>query len=154
MPMKIVFVAPEGGIIERNREEIQKLFSDAECRFVIRNSIKPENVLAKIKEETPDLLVTENLEGFEMETLTDAVAYNLLHNRQLHMMWDIPTGYAKYLEKQLSLWMYFYAKDEACVQMLQSRYPNLPGVYEMSGENAICMLQQAVEETLRAYAFE
>ncbi len=109
--MKIAFVAGTGTAPERNRKDIQgqlaESFSDIEMPFFFRKG--KEDILSEIKGFDPDLLMTWNLEGFEMCTIMDAIAYNLLHCRQLHLLsgtgWNTEEN-RKILTKQLSLTMF------------------------------------------------
>ncbi len=131
--MKIVIVAPEGGKFDGNRNEVLRQLEEAghETAFVTRAGGDLRNVMADIRNEEPDLLVTENLEGFEMCTLTDAVSYNLVHCRQLHFVFSGGLICEKYLAKQLSLLMTFVCADAELTKSLLSKYADIPEIISM-----------------------
>ncbi len=128
--MKIVIVAGRNGVFDqKNKELTQKLTASGhECIFIFRAPGDTRNIMADIKAGEPDLLITEDLEGFEMCTLTDAVSYNLVHCRQLHFLFSEHPINEKYLTKQLSLVMTFVCKDEEMAERIQDNYPDLPEV--------------------------
>ena len=61
-----------------------------------------------IKKETPDLLISYNLAGFEMGTLTDSVLYNLLDCRQFHFIKKDNLPNEIYLDKLLSINLFIF----------------------------------------------
>ena len=61
-----------------------------------------------IQTEAPDLLISYNLAGFELETLTDSVLYNLLDCRQFHFINKNNLSNEKYLDKLLSINLFFF----------------------------------------------
>ena len=128
--MKIVIVAGRNGVFDqKNKELTQKLTASGhECKCIFRDRGDTRNIMADIKAGEPDLLITEDLEGFEMCTLTDAVSYNLVHCRQLHFLFSEHPTNEKYLSKQLSLVMTFVCKDDEMTERIRSQYPDLPEV--------------------------
>ena len=128
--MKIVIVAGRNGVFYKKHKELtQRLATSGhECIFIFREPGDTRNIMADIRAEEPDLLITEDLEGFEMCTLTDAVSYNLVHCRQLHFLLSEHPANERYLSKQLSLVMTFVCKNERQVDVLSELYPDLPEV--------------------------
>ena len=61
-----------------------------------------------VKDENPDLLISYNLAGFELSTLTDSVLYNLLDCRQFHFITKDNLPNEKYLEKLLSINLFVF----------------------------------------------
>ncbi len=124
MPVIALVLSP-GGSLKDQMEELDRGFSDAELHLFERSDAR-ENILAALKELAPDLLITEDLEGFEMTTLTDSVAYNLVHCRQIHLITREGLPEMKYLEKQLSLVMHFYVTDAGLKEAVEKRNPDVP----------------------------
>ncbi|MCR4895650.1 MAG: hypothetical protein K5891_02625 [Lachnospiraceae bacterium] len=147
--MKIAFVASETSSLAYAQEKICRIvnesFPNAEIAFFLRKD-QTDN-LNEIKEFAPELMVTWNLEGFEMCTIMDAIAYNLLHCRQLHLLpgtgWDTEEN-RKILRKQLSLTMFFYCGDEEQKRRLTEINPDVPFL-EI---NPSLMAEEGVWETL------
>lgn len=88
------------------RNQLEKLIvtNDAEVIFADTEKIEQRKLLySTLKEIEPDLLVTYNLAGFELCTLTDSLSYNLLDCRQIHFVdrKDCPNN--MYLEKEKSI---------------------------------------------------
>lgn len=67
-------------------------------------------ITAFLREQKPDLLVTYNLAGFELCTLTDGLSYNLIDCRQIHFIEDGNYNNEKMLEKEKSINMFFFHK--------------------------------------------
>ena len=121
--------------------------------FIFRKPGDEHNIMNEIRSYEPDVLITEDLEGFEMCTLTDAVSYNLIHCRQFHVIRSgVPHNgdlskekstyrntsggrdheeslpNERYLGKQLSLVMTFVCTDEGMAKRLAAEYPDLPEI--------------------------
>ena len=139
--MKIVVILSDNGILEKNKDELQHRFKDADIVWMKRRMISghKENIVANIKNENPDLCVVENLEGFDMRTLTDAVAYNLIHCRQIHLLYNSAEWEKKCeaLEGQLSLNMFFLCKEEDTAKRLGETYKQIPFIKSMTDSNDI-----------------
>lgn len=96
--------------------------------FIFRKAGDVHNIMAEIRSFEPDLLVTEDLEGFEICTLTDSVSYNLIHCRQKHYLFSEHPVNEIYLSKQLGLVMTFVCSDEHMAERIRLMYPDLPEV--------------------------
>lgn len=128
--MITVIVAPAGGFFHKNRDRISDRSEAAgnDVFFIFREKNDRRNIMSEIKSRTPDLLITEDLEGFEMCTLTDAVSYNLVHCRQMHCIFTPHPENEPYLNKQLSLVMTFVCPDETEKARLLQTYPDIPEI--------------------------
>lgn len=86
--MNIVAIGSTAGQFHKDRSLIEEeLRKDGhEVFFIFRKSGDEHNIMSEIRSYEPDILITEDLEGFEMCTLTDAVSYNLIHCRQFHVI--------------------------------------------------------------------
>lgn len=71
------------------------------------DDLKRVYLTENLKKMEIDLLVTYNLAGFELSTLTDGLAYNLVDCRQLHLISREDLISEKYLEKDKSINMFF-----------------------------------------------
>ena len=128
--MNIVIVGGRTGIFCKNNKELTEALEGAGHKVtgIFRASGDEKNIMADIHAACPELLMTEDLEGFEMCTLTDAVSYNLVHCRQLHFLFSERLKNEKYLSKQLSLVMTFVCSDTDRADDMLSRYPDIPEV--------------------------
>lgn len=84
------------------------------------------NLISTIKNQNHHILITFNLSGFELCTLTDNISYNLLNCKQIHILLDRNLKNEKYLSKPLSIAMFFYCLDEKYYDYLINSYPDLP----------------------------
>lgn len=125
-----VIVATESSIAERLAVELGKLFGD-EIGF--EGMGVSRDLIGDIKKKASELLITMDLAGFERATLTDAVAYNLLDCKQIHIILQEGLENEKYLEKPLSIAMFFYCIGGEQETYLMERYPNIPWLKELCG---------------------
>lgn len=96
-----------------------KLLTDSENSHVIKG----------LQSFAPNMLVSENMAGFDNSTLLDGIAYNLQHCLQIHILyekcWESPQ-LLSYIEKPLSLSMHFYCTSEYRRKQLLSANPDIP----------------------------
>lgn len=138
--MKILILQPAGenlaSIIKQTKELLQK--NCPKITVEVRDSGKSKLTCEDIRKAEADLFVNFNLAGFEQSTLTDGLAYNLLDCKQIHILLEQKLPNEKYLEKQLSISMFFYCLGREYYQYLSDRYPDIPWLREISsqgGEN-------------------
>jgi len=93
------------------RSQIDSLIDKTDNAIVsfMNNSVSERiNIEKFVNEEKPDLLISYNLAGFEISTLTDSVLYNLLNCRQFHFI-NIPNlPNEKYLDRLLSINLFIF----------------------------------------------
>lgn len=85
------------------------------------------------KEELYDIIMTFDLYQFNKTTLTDNISYNLLPCKQIHIITKDNLPNEKYLEKQLSISMFFYCMDSKYYHYLLEKYPDIPYLKEVKG---------------------
>jgi hypothetical protein len=107
------------------------------CETVCLNidQIGLNNLFGKLKELSPDLLMTTDLTGFEQSTLTDNISYNLLDCKQIHLLLHDKLPNEHLLEKQLSIAMFFYCTHNEYYEYLVRTYNNLPYIRKITGWN-------------------
>ena len=76
--------------------------------------------------EAEDLLVTFNLSGFEQQTLTGGISYNLLNCKQIHILLDNNLPCEEKLALPLSISMFFFCRGQDYYKYLQNTYPEMP----------------------------
>ncbi|MBQ9333001.1 MAG: hypothetical protein IJS12_01550 [Lachnospiraceae bacterium] len=126
-------IGSTAGKLHKAEKEIKEAL---ECRGhayagIYRAPGDVRNIMKEIREYAPDLMITEDLEGFEMCTLTDAVSYNLIHCRQLHLLLSGDLTNERYLARQLSLLMTFVCPDTDRATALKDKYPDIPEITTM-----------------------
>lgn len=86
------------------------------------------NVYNALENEAPDLLITFDMEGFEQETQTGNLFYNLLTSKMLHFIFKDKEKYKEYLSGKLSLAMFFFSvgNSEAELYEMKKKYENIP----------------------------
>lgn len=97
------------------------------------NSEKYDHLcLKKLKELSPQILITLDLAGFNFRTQAGENALNMLTTKNLNLVWGNKAEYSSLLLKKISLSMLFYdatGKDNCFLQ----QYPNLQ-YYKTSGQ--------------------
>lgn len=80
--------------------------------------------LIQIEKLHPDVLITLDLTGFRFRTQTGENALNMLHTKNLNLIWGDKPEYTPYLTKKISMSMLFY---DATGQdnHLPAIYPNM-----------------------------
>ncbi len=123
-------IGPTTGLLYKEQKKISEMLTDAchTCTGIYRAPGDTRNIMKEIREFEPELMITEDLEGFEMCTLTDAVSYNLIHCRQLHLLSSDPLSNERYLSKQLSLLMTFVCPNPDRAALLMDKYPDIPEI--------------------------
>lgn len=81
--------------------------------------------------EAEDLLVIFNLSGFEQQTLTGGISYNLLNCKQIHILLDQKLPCEEKLALPLSISMFFFCQGQDYYEYLQSTYPEMPFLQKM-----------------------
>ena len=80
-----------------------------EVVFVNTSTREQRYLIEKIVErEKPDLLISYNLAGFELGTLTDSLSYNLFDCRQFHIIKKRNLPNEKYLQKLKSINLFIF----------------------------------------------
>lgn len=113
------------------------------------------NVVVEIMETLPivlqmeadDLLVTFDLFGFERETLTGGVAYNLLNCKQIHILLNKKNPREERLAMPLSISMFFFCTEYDYYKYLMDTYPEIPYLQVMDAwndENSAPILEEII----------
>lgn len=135
--MKILIVktlsGKPGKMLELLQDKLQLLYGDMSVE--VWDNGKKEITLADVKQSEADLFVNFNLSGFEQDTLTGGIAYNLLNCKQIQILFDAKLPNEKYLSKQLSIAMFFYCVGSDYRRYLLNRYPDIPYLKEIEGWN-------------------
>lgn len=119
-------------IICRENNKFKKRIADLQSKLqnVMRGALvevfREEGIICDQKLKDVDLLITFNLAGFEQCTLADSISYNLFKCKQIHFILDRNLPNEKYLEKPLSMAMFFYCADDEYGKYLLEKYPDIP----------------------------
>lgn len=132
--MKIIILAESRKFEKYGRFLQTGLCHDAECSmiFLPEREKSREGLIKVIKQKAPDILLTVDLLGFEQCTLTDNIAYNLLDCKQIHLLLHEGLENEKFLNKQLSIAMFFYVQNTAYYEHLMTNYAGLPYLGKIS----------------------
>lgn len=155
--MKIAIVDYEKHDLSNLRKIIEDNFLEEfgidrpEIELFGNNTSDRPYLFQKLKAYGPDIMITFNLAGFEIETLTDSVSFNLLDCIQLHWVGKKDTQNEKYLNKVLSIVMFFATNDGDLAEYLKQTYDKIPMLssYEESDtDNAVTRaLIDVIKET-------
>lgn len=102
-----------------------------ETACIFYSAKKQGNLINEVKSFCPELLITTDLPGFELCTLTDNISYNLLDCKQIHLLIHENLPNEKYLGKQLSIAMFFYCAGNPYYKYLCKMYPDIPYLKEL-----------------------
>jgi len=105
-------------------KKFKELISDVYC--IEAESLLGESINEVVRNKNTNFFVAFNLTGFDQTTLTDNISYNLLPCKQIHIITKDNLPNEKYLEKQLSISMFFYCTDAKYCQYLLEKYPDIP----------------------------
>lgn len=74
------------------------------------------------------LIITFDMAGFHLKTLTNNIWYNLLPLKQLHILTVSKNDLFDYLNKPLSISMFFYTTSEEIKNTLIKKHENIPWI--------------------------
>jgi len=134
--IRIVTVSNKNGENQRVLKEFARILgreNNIEIACIHYLPEKRMDLIGEIRALQPELLISADLSGFEQCTLTDNIAYNLLGCRQLHLLLHEKLPGEQYLNKQMSIAMFFYCVGNAYCEYLRKLYPNLPYLKEIPG---------------------
>ena len=98
-----------GSVLRGQLKELKGNPNSASVVFMDTSDLPRRNNLEQfVKEQIPDLLVSYNLAGFELGTLTDSLLYNLLNCRQFHFITKKPLSNEQFLDKLMSINMFIF----------------------------------------------
>ena len=126
--LKAVIVAQKGSVKEELMQEVERKL---EGRVAFEWIPLVRDLIGEIKKKAPDILLTVDLSGFEHATLTDNIAYNLLDCKQIHLLLNENLPNKRYLEKPLSIAMFFGCVGAEYHKNLKRTYPHIPWLKEM-----------------------
>ncbi|MBQ0027008.1 MAG: hypothetical protein KBS96_00245 [Lachnospiraceae bacterium] len=106
-------------------------------------------IYGKLKEYGPDILISYNLAGFELCTLTDSVSYNLLDCKQIHWIEKKDCENEKYLNKVLSIAMFFATESASVYEYISETYDTIPALYNYSEHKGDNVIAKAVVDIIR-----
>lgn len=149
--MKIVIAQNEKGKEKLLEELKEKLLRSCPAAVVeiLWDEGKGELPYEEIRKADPELFINFDLAGFEQTTLTGGVVYNLLNAKQIHILLKDNLANEKYLQKQLSISMFFYCIGHRYLEHLSRSYPDIPFLKEIGedgGADAICQAAMEVME--------
>lgn len=133
--------------IESFEQSAKSLWDNAKIQvWTCKNA---ENIFSELMAYKPDIIVTENLAGFQMCTYTGNVAYNLIHSYQLHFIYDpspFPKELATMIKNPLSLLMHFECCDMTKKREMLSLNPAIPYISVLpSATPDICYILKAID---------
>lgn len=97
----------------------------------ISNKTPISSISQQLSTECPDVIITLDLAGFELRTLTGESLLNMLPCKVCNIIWGDKPEYSNYLSGKLSLSMLFYDATSNDNQ-LPSKYPNMRYYYSTS----------------------
>ena len=116
-------------------ENIEKLRADLSASVPDKLEIRlltcqdNENIFSALTEFAPSILITENLAGFNLGTLSGGLAYNLINAIQLHIISNenkISESDYMQLSKPLSLLMHFCCSANDSKSKLEAINQDIP----------------------------
>lgn len=111
-------------------QELRKILSVCFRSCVEQYVLLPSD-LPRIQSVGADLVITINLSGFEFSTLTGGISYNLWNTKFVHFLLNQNLPNEKYLNKPISISMFFYCLGKGYKEYLQQKYPEIPYLEEI-----------------------
>ncbi|MBD5464731.1 MAG: hypothetical protein HDR22_02755 [Lachnospiraceae bacterium] len=78
-----------------------------------------------LKKLDADYLLSFDMAGFEMDTLQEVCAYNILYAKQIHILFQNEQKYREYLLQDMALNLFFFLSDEELLQKCKQEYPHI-----------------------------
>ena len=159
--MKFIYLKSKD-IDEHLVHTVADYFSILPGKSVEIHACKDSRELANIdlKKNPAEVVVTFNLAGFDICTLTDGLSYNLENSKFVHFLLEEHLPNERYLSKQLSISMFFYCVGKGYCEYLWRAYPEIPYLKYMEGwdfsknlddarANNVSCIVEAIEEVIR-----
>lgn len=159
--MKILFIGRLSQIPKKTIEDTISLLSqqtdyEIHTLFYEDKTFLPCSVL---EDYHANLIVTFHLAGFEQQTLTGNISYNLMDCKFLHLLLHENLPLEPFLKNPLSLSMFFYCVGEDYQKYLKLTYPHLPYLKALIGwdnkdslqasSNNAQLLKNAIQEVIQ-----
>lgn len=93
---------------------------------IICRGLSGGHIYQEICRIQPALLITVNLAGFELLTQKKDILYNLLECKSIHLLLKKGLVNEKYLNRTLSIAMFFFCAGEEYKRYLLNKYPDIP----------------------------
>ena len=100
------------------------MFHQDQIKFHTLNLSVEKDAVSTLYKLNPDLIISLDLSGFELRTLTGECLLNMLPCKVCNIIWGDKPEYSNYLSGKLSLSMLFYDATGIDNQ-LPSKYPNM-----------------------------
>ena len=84
----------------------------------------------EIEANSPDVIITFDLAGFELRTGGDTLSLNNLYARMAHILFHKPDYYGNNLRLRQNLSMFTYIPCDENILEYGSRYPEIPNICE------------------------
>lgn len=106
-------------------------FNGANAHTISIQDANSSHFTQQLSVNTPDIIITLDLAGFEFRTLTGECLLNMLPCKVCNIIWGDKAEYKDYLSGKLSLSMLFYDATSQDNQ-LPAKYPNMRYYYPTS----------------------
>ena len=126
---------------DKEYRELEKKLTDSlrekGCEVLISTIGAGEKNAALIINECRecDLLIVLDMAGFEAETLTGGRYYNLMNCKQVHFLLSGWREKERYMNRPLSIAMFFYVAGQENFDRLKTEYEQLPYLKLLEGWN-------------------
>lgn len=120
--MKIAIFCRNTSQQELIKHSINKLIEDVELTFDNADT----TTQARFNADEFQLLITFDLAGFQLKTLTNNIWYNLLPCKQMHIITTCKNELMDYLNSPLSISMFFFCVTEEQKNTLNTKFENIP----------------------------
>ncbi len=79
----------------------------------------------RLRKLDADYLLSFDMAGFEMDTLTEESAYNLLYAKQIHILFQNDQKYRIYLRQNLAMNLFLFIGDEYLFKQYKQEYSHI-----------------------------
>ena len=126
---KLVIVLEEkkqqlfGSLVEQVKTAAKAL--DMETLYFLQRDNENSHTYEQLRNMDADYLVSFDMAGFEMSTLTEDSAYTLLYARQIHILFQNDQKYRRYLQQDLAMNLFLFIGDECLFKQYKQEYPHI-----------------------------
>ncbi|MBD5545503.1 MAG: hypothetical protein HDR01_14985 [Lachnospiraceae bacterium] len=98
---------------------------DMETVYFLQQDNEKSQTHGKLSEIDADYLVSFDMAGFEISTLTEGSAYNLLYAKQIHILFQNDWKYQRFLQQDLAMNLFLFVGDEYLFKKYKQEYPHI-----------------------------
>ena len=112
-----------GSLVEQVKKAAKAMDMETLC-FCLQDN-ESGHIYEHLRKIDADYLMSFDMAGFEMSTLTEGSAYNLLYAKQIHILFQNDRKYRRYLQQDMAMNLFLFIGDERLFKQYKQDYPHI-----------------------------